>query len=123
MRYPHIDGPGLIEYWSDRVDQLLRACVRDRDVWPETQRVDVPFEPFMADPMRFVREVHAKAGLDTTAQSVAEMEHFVETHPRGKFGQVVYDLEGDFGVSREALRERFGYYFEAFPVLRESLES
>ncbi len=123
MRYPTIDGPGLLDYWSDRVDRLLRACVRDRDVWPEAQRVDVPFEPFMNDPMHFVRQVHAKAGLETTAQSVAEMEHFVETHPRGKFGQVVYDLEGDFGISREELRKRFDYYFDAFPVLRESLKS
>lgn len=115
MRYPGIDTQGLLEYWSDRVDHLLRACVADRDVWPEDQRVDVPFEALMNDPMHFVRAVHAKAGMETTPQSVAEMEHFVETHPRGKFGQVVYDLEGDFGISREKLRERFGYYFDAFP--------
>lgn len=115
MRYPNIDTQGLLEYWSDRVDHLLRACVADRDVWPEDQRVDVPFEALMNDPMHFVRAVHAKAGMETTPQSVAEMEHFVETHPRGKFGQVVYDLEGDFGISREKLRERFGYYFDAFP--------
>ncbi|MCB2047922.1 MAG: sulfotransferase [Novosphingobium sp.] len=115
MRYESIDTQGLVDYWSDRVDHLLRACVRDRDVWPETQRVDVPFEALMQDPMRFVRAVHEKAGLETTDKAVAEMEHFVETHPRGKFGQVVYDLEGDFGVSRDRLRERFGYYFDAFP--------
>ncbi len=115
MRYPRIDTRGLVDYWSDRVDHLLRACVADRDVWPEHQRVDVPFEALMADPMHFVRLVHAKAGMETTPQSVAEMEHFVKTHPRGKFGQVVYDLEGDFGISREKLRERFGYYFDAFP--------
>jgi Sulfotransferase family len=121
MRYSSIDARGLIEYWSDRVDHLLRACVRDREVWPEAQRVDVPFEALMRDPMHFVRAVHAKAGMETTAQSVAEMEHFVATHPRGRFGQVIYDLEGDFGISREKLRERFGYYFDAFPILRESL--
>jgi len=115
MRYPTIDTKGLLEYWSDRVDHLLRACVRDRDVWPEAKRVDVPFEALMNDPMHFVRLVHAKAGLETTDQAIAEMEHFVETHPRDRFGQIVYDLEGDFGISREKLRERFGYYFEAFP--------
>jgi hypothetical protein len=120
MRYPAIDTQGLLEYWSNRVDHLLRACVADRDVWPEEQRVDVPFEALMKDPMHFVRAVHAKAGMETTPQSVAEMEHFVETHPRGKFGQVVYDLEGDFGVSREKLRERFGYYFDAFPQVRSA---
>ena len=118
MRYSQIDGPGLIEYWTERVDHLLKACVRDRDIWPEEQRVDVPFEPFMNDPMHFVRQVHAKAGMETTEQSIAEMEHFVETHPRGKFGQVVYNLERDFGISRGDLRKRFDYYFDAFPILR-----
>lgn len=118
MRYPRIDGPGLLDYWSDRVDRLLRACVGDRDVWPDEQRVDVPFEPFMADPMHFVRQVHAKAGMETTPQSVAEMEHFVATHPRGKFGQIVYDLEADFGISRGELRKRFDYYFDAFPIVK-----
>jgi Sulfotransferase family len=120
MRYPAIDTRGLVDYWADRVDHLLRACVESRDVWPEEQRVDVPFDQLMRDPMHFVRLVHAKAGLETTDQAVAEMEHFVETHPRGKFGQVVYDLEGDFGVSRERLRERFGYYFEAYPFVTVS---
>ena len=28
MRYPQIDTKGLVDYWSDRVDHLLRACVR-----------------------------------------------------------------------------------------------
>lgn len=117
MRYPSIDMRGLVDYWADRVDHLLRACVRDRDVWPEAQRVDVPFERLMRDPMHFVRAVHARAGMVTTARSVAEMERFVASHPRDRFGQVVYDLEGDFGISREKLRERFDYYFDAFPIL------
>lgn len=118
MRYPSIDTKGLLEYWSHRVDHLLRACVADRDVWPEAQRVDVPFDALMNDPMHFVRLVHEKAGLETTDKAIAEMEHFVETHPRDRFGQIVYDLEGDFGISREKLRERFGYYFDAFPQVR-----
>ena len=120
MRYPEVDRQFLLEYWTERVDHLLRACVRDRDVWPEAQRVDVPFDALMKDPMHFVRLTHAKAGMETTEKAVAEMEHFVATHPRDRFGQVVYDLEGDFGVSREKLRERFGYYFDAFPQVAVS---
>ena len=36
-----------------------------------------------------------------------------------KHGRVVYDLEGDFGVSAEELRRRFDFYFERFPVAVE----
>ncbi|NND67918.1 MAG: sulfotransferase, partial [Halioglobus sp.] len=39
-----------------------------------------------------------------------------DAHPRGKHGQVVYDLRGDFGVEPDVLRKRFDFYFERFPV-------
>ena len=35
---------------------------------------------------------------------------------RGKGGRVRYDLEGQFGAKPEAVRERFGFYFDRFPV-------
>lgn len=117
-RYPAIDARFVFDYWSDRVERLLRACVRDHHLWPETQRVDAPFEAFQRDQMRFVHEVQRKAGLPASAQADAEIAHFVATHPRGRHGQVVYDIARDFGVTREALRERFDFYFDAFPEVR-----
>lgn len=118
MRYPEIDAQGLLDYWTDRVERLLRACVRDRDIWPDAQRVDVPFEDFMRDEMTVVHAVQDKAGLPRSEKAEAEIAQFVANHPRGKFGQVVYHLERDFGVSRAELRKRFDFYFEAFPFLR-----
>jgi hypothetical protein len=118
MFYPDIDAKGLLEYWTDRVEKLLRACVRDRHVWPEAQSVDVPFETFMADDMAVVRQVRAKAGLSETEAANAEVAHFIASHPRGKHGQIVYNLQRDFGVTPAQLRERFAFYFDAFPFLR-----
>jgi hypothetical protein len=118
MAYPTIDAQGLLEYWTDRVETLLRACVRDRHVWPEAQSVDVPFEQFMADDMAVVREVRAKAGLPETDQANREVAEFIASHPRGKYGQIVYNLERDFGISPADLRKRFDFYFDAFPFLR-----
>ncbi|GGN61360.1 sulfotransferase [Novosphingobium indicum] len=116
--YPHIDTQGLLDYWSDRVETLLRACVRDRDVWPESQRIDVPFEQFMADDIAVVRQVRAKAGLPETGQANREIADFIASHPRGKHGQIVYNLERDFGITPAQLRKRFDFYFEAYPFLR-----
>jgi hypothetical protein len=116
-RYPKIDGQFVFNYWTDRVEQLLRACVRDHHLWPESQRVDVPFEAFQRDPMRFVHEAQTKAGLPVSAKSDAEIKHYVDAHPRGKNGQLVYNIERDFGMTRENLRERFAFYFEAFPFV------
>ncbi len=118
MTYPKIDAKGLLEYWTDRVEKLLRACVRDRHVWPEEQSVDVPFTRFMANDMAVVRQVHAKAGLPETQEANNEIAAFVASHPRGKHGQIVYNLERDFGITPAELRKRFDFYFEAYPFLK-----
>ena len=43
----------------------------------------------------------------------------MESHPRGKEGRVIYHLKRDFGVDPDALRQRFQFYFDAFPVKAE----
>lgn len=114
-----VQAKALLEYWTDRVEHLLRACVRDRSVLPEGQSIDVPFHEFMADDMAMVEKIYAKAGDALTAQTRDELQAFIDNHPRGKYGRVIYDLRGDFGADPDALRERFSFYFEAFPVRRE----
>ena len=118
MSYPTIDTRGLLDYWSDRVEKLLRACVRDRHLWSEAQSVDVPFDEFMKDDMKVVREVRAKAELPETQQANRDVAEYIESHPRGKYGQIVYHLERDFGIAPAELRKRFQFYYEAFPFLR-----
>ena len=121
MSYPTIDTKGLLDYWTDRVERLLRACVRDRHMWGEAQSVDVPFEEFMKDDMAVVREVRRKAGLPETEQANRDVADYIESHPRGKYGQIVYDLERDFGISPAKLRERVEFYYEAYPFLRREV--
>ena len=111
-----VDAKGLIDYWSDRVEHLLRACVRDRDMLPASQSIDVPFDEFMADDMAMVARIYERAGVEMTADARGDLERFVADHPRGKFGQVIYNLEADFGVRPDDLRTRFAFYFERFPV-------
>jgi len=115
-----VDGKGLIDYWSDRVEHLLRACVRDRDLLPGSQSIDVPFHEFMADDMAMVARIYERAGMEMSAEARGDLERFIADHPRGKFGQVIYDLEGDFGVRPDNLRKRFDFYFRRFPVRIES---
>ena len=47
------------------------------------------------------------------------MAAYLQANPRGKEGRVIYNLKDDFGVEPEALRERFQFYFDAFPVQKE----
>ena len=109
----------LAEYWPDRMERLLRRMVEHFAALPPDQRVDVHFHDFMADNAAVVRRVHHTAGLPETEQSQREIADFVEANPRGKHGQIVYDLEGDFGIDPSKLRTRFKFYFDAFGVQPE----
>lgn len=111
-----VDLPGLLEYWTERVEHLLRACVRDRGVWPPEQSIDVLFHEFMADDLAMVARIYDVAGLPLPEETRRELRTFLEAHPRGAHGQVIYDLRGDFGIEPGTLRQRFDFYFERFPV-------
>jgi hypothetical protein len=114
-----VDVGGVIQYWSDRVAHLLQACTRDRGKVPEAQSIDVPFQEFMADDLAMVEKIYHKAGLNMTQQARAQLQQFLQEHPRGKHGRIVYDLREDFGVEPAELRARFDFYFEQFPVVVE----
>ena len=114
-----VDLKSIIDYWSDRVVHLLEACSRDYHNLPKDQRIDVPFEEFMADDIGMVRKIYAMAGLPMSDEAARELQQFIEDNPRGKHGRIVYNLKEDFGVSPEELRERFNFYFDQFPVQAE----
>jgi hypothetical protein len=67
-----------------------------------------------------VERIYAVAGLAPGESTRAELQAFLDAHPRGRHGQVVYDLRGDFGIEPAVLRERFQFYFDRFPVQVEA---
>lgn len=115
-----VDTKALIDYWSDRIEHLLRACVRDRALLPAQQSIDVLFHEFMADDLAMVDKIYKVAGLTMTEAALGQLKQFLTEHPRGKEGRVIYDLRKDFGVEPAALRERFDFYFKHFAVVAEN---
>lgn len=121
IRRTRIDLGEIAAYWVDRIERLLRACVRDRDLLPAERSVDVLFHEFMADDIAMVERIYRLAELPMTDRARAELDAFMAENRRGKFGRVVYDLKGDFGVDPEEVRERFAFYFRRFPVRSEDV--
>lgn len=111
-----VDPGGDAEYWIDRYERLLRRCVRDRDTIPDSSVLDVYFHELMADTDGVLKQIYAKAGMTLTPATLRELHQFLADHPRGRYGQVQYNLRRDFGLQPEAIRERFGFYLERFPV-------
>jgi hypothetical protein len=113
-----VEADGLAEYWVDRIERLLRAAVRDAPMIPPAQRVDVEFGAFMADDLATATAILDVAGLEVTDRARSELTAYLSRNPRGKDGRVVYDLRGDFGLDPAELRERFAFYYDAFPQVR-----
>jgi hypothetical protein len=119
MRRHAIEPEDLAAYWVDRVERLLRACVRDRDLVPAEQSIDVVFGDFMADELGTVARFYDRAGVDLPEDVRRRFTDYLDSNPRGKHGRMTYDLRGDFGLDPAALRERFAFYLDRFAVSSE----
>jgi hypothetical protein len=119
MRRPSIEPGALAIYWVNRIDRLLQACVRDRDLLPADRSVDVLFHEFMADDVAMVERIYERNGLAMTPEARGDLDSYMADNPRGKHGRIDYDLRRDFGLDPDEVRSRFGYYFERFPVVAE----
>ena len=119
LRCKRVDLAMIADYWSDRIERLLRACVRDRDRIPASHSIDVLFHEFMADDVAMVERIYEQADLEMTPDARRVLDDFMAKNPRGKFGRLIYDLKADFEIDPDELRKRFGFYFERFPVQAE----
>ncbi|MDT0575878.1 sulfotransferase [Croceicoccus sp. F390] len=117
LRRQRIDLPELADYWISRVEQMLHRCVAERDLLP--QAIDVRFQDCMADQMGTIARIYEVAGLELTDAARAGISAYEQANPRGKHGQVHYDLAGDFGVDVPALRRRFRFYTDRFDIKPE----
>lgn len=119
MNREQVDLAALAEYWPDRIEHLLKACVNDRSGIDESQSIDVPFDEFMADDVGMVEKIYAKAGLEMTPQARQDLDDYMASHPRGKHGRIMYNLRQDFGLDPAELQQRFKFYYDRFPVKQE----
>jgi hypothetical protein len=118
QKRPDIDGH--VEYWVARIERMLLTYMRDRELVPEGQLVELMFDEIIADDVKAASKVFETAGLEVTPQCIADLERYMAAHPRGKDGRVVYDLEGDFGLDAGELRDRFAFYMNAFDIRSEA---
>ena len=120
LRRRRIDPGWLIDYWTDRVHRLLSACVRDRDVVPADQSIDIGFHHLNGNEIPLLEDLYARGGVELPPPVRASFQRYLDTNPRGKRGRIRYDLQRHFGVSAADVRDRFGFYFDRFDVRPET---
>ena len=119
VRRTAVAPPQVAAYWAERVEQLLRACARDRHLLPAAQSIDVLFHEFMADDIGMVGRIYEVAGLPLSAADRQHFERYMTENPRNKHGRIAYQLERDLELDVAALAQRFEFYYERFGVRRE----
>jgi hypothetical protein len=99
--------------WVDRLESMLAALVRDRDVIGPQRSTDIRFDDFMADELGVAEAVYALAGEPVAGEASAAMADFLAGHQRGRLGMVATSCEM-FGLDENDLHTRFAPYVQRF---------
>jgi len=121
IRRYKVDTEWIVDYWVDRVERLLGACVRDRDLVPAERSIDISFHHLNGNEIPFLEELYRRGGVELTQETRQAFQTYLDGNPRGKHGRIAYDLEGQFDRSAKEIRERFDFYFEKFDVRPEAI--
>jgi Sulfotransferase family len=120
MSHATVDPKAIGAYWSQRVEEMLNAGMRDHALLPADRTVDVSFSDFMADDVAMVEKIYETADQPFTSEARAAMNDFMVEHPRGRNGGVRYDLAGDFGIDPKERRAALRDYTNRYDVTLES---
>jgi sulfotransferase family protein len=99
--------------WIDRLELMLAALVRDRDVIAPERSIDVTFDDFMADELGVAEGVYGLVGEPVTDDARTAMADYLAGHQRGRLGRVVTSCEM-FGLDEDELHARFAPYISRF---------
>jgi hypothetical protein len=99
--------------WIDRLELMLGALARDREVIGPDRSIDVRFDEFMADELSVAATVYELAGEPVTDEAHAAMRDYLSGHQRGRLGTVATSAQM-FGLDENELRSRFAPYVERF---------
>jgi hypothetical protein len=113
MYHDPVDPELFGRYWADRLEAMLRDCVRDRERLPADRSIDVRFDEFMADDIAMVRRIYDLADQPFTEEVAAAMAAYMADHPQGRHGRIDYRAE-DVGLDRSELERRFRFYADRF---------
>ena len=99
--------------WVDRLDAMLTALLRDRDLIGPKRSIDVRFDDFMADERGIVAQVYDLAGEALVPEAQETIDQYLAGHQRGRLGRVEATAEM-FGLDEDEFRTRFAPYSDRF---------
>lgn len=97
-------GRREMEVWAQALERAKAARAKSANRF-----VDVEFRDFTRDQMATIRAIYAKLDLTLSAETEEAMLAWLDAHPRRATKGSKHDPQ-DFGLTHEALAERFAAY-------------
>ena len=118
VRRYKVEPKNNFNYWQNRIKILLESFTENYELIPVNQRCDIYFYDLMKSNLNSVKSIYSKNSLEFNKLTNDEMQEYINSHQRGKHGQVIYDLD-DFEINKSEFYKSFEFYFKKFNLLRE----
>ena len=118
VRRYKVEPKNNFHYWQNRIKILLESFTENYELIPVNQRCDIYFYDLMKSNLNSVKSIYSKNSLEFNKLTNDEMQEYINSHTRGKHGQVIYDLD-DFEINKSEFYKSFEFYFKKFNVLKE----
>ena len=114
--YNSISKEQLVGKAKRMLHGFLRGAVNDADLF-EGRCVHLYFHDLKRDVIEYVKKVYALTGMDYDTAAQARIAKQAQKFARGHSGKkIIYDIEADFGITRDQIRDEFAYYLDKYPV-------
>jgi hypothetical protein len=91
----------------------MQRVIAFRDAGNDHRFFDVEFDEFQRDPFASIEALYRFLGEELSDEARARMVAWRDDTPRDKHGVRSYD-PADYGLDRDALRNRFAFYRRRF---------
>jgi hypothetical protein len=111
----HAVGRWQLDMWAS----LMETGIEKRRAARPEQFFDLHFRDVVSDPVGAVKRIYDHFGFTLSAEGESRMRAWQAENPQGRHGGHRYSPE-EFGLSEEAMAERFAHYRDHFGVDRET---
>ncbi len=110
----------ITSHWPEMLAESIDRIDRFRAAHPAATVVDVQYADLVRDPVGTMERLSDASGRTLGEHARSAVQHYVDTHPKGRFGTHSYDLAG-LGLDAAALEDRFAPYIARYDVVRETV--
>lgn len=114
--YSSISKEQLVGKAKRMLHGFLQGAVNNAGLF-EGRSVHLYFHDLKRDVIEYVEKIYALTGMEYDSAAQARVAEKANQFSRGHSGKrIVYDIEADFGITRDEIRNEFSYYIDKFPV-------